>query len=127
MNKIVSLIIMGALITSIGILFFGLKPKDTPSGLNSEIKNGIQYVTIQAKGGYAPRVSAAKAGIPTKLIVKTRDTYDCSASLAIKPLQFQKILPSNGEEIVDIGVPQKNISLRGVCSMGMYSFVVNFN
>ena len=93
---------------------------------NSEIKDGIQYITIDAKGGYSPRVSSGKAGIPTKLIVKTNGTYDCSASLSIKSVGFQKILPKTGEEVIDLGTPKAGVPIRGVCGMGMYSFLVNF-
>ena len=93
---------------------------------NSEIKDGVQYITINAKGGYSPKSSLAKSGIPTKLIVKTDNTFDCSASLAIRSIRYQKILPQNGKETIDIGTPKAGDELRGVCSMGMYSFVVNF-
>jgi uncharacterized protein len=94
---------------------------------NSVIKDGIQYITIDAKGGYSPRSSNAKAGIPTKLIVKTNGTYDCSASLVIRSLGFQKILAQTGEEVIDIGTPKAGVPLQGVCGMGMYNFLINFS
>lgn len=94
---------------------------------NSEIKDGIQYITINAKGGYSPRVSKSVAGIPTKIIVKTNSTFDCSASLVIRSLNFQKILKQTGEEVIDAGIPTAGSSIQGVCGMGMYSFVINFN
>jgi uncharacterized protein len=90
-----------------------------------EIIDGIQYVTINARGGYSPRVSVAQAGIPTKLIVKTNNTFDCSLSLVIRSINYQKILAQTGEEIIDLGIP-KNSTLQGLCSMGMYSFTINF-
>ena len=93
---------------------------------NSEIKDGVQYITINAKGGYSPRVSTAKAGIPTKLIVKTNGTYDCSAALSIRSVGFQKVLQNTGEETIDLGAPVAGTPVRGVCGMGMYSFIINF-
>ena len=99
----------------------------TQSAQNVEVRDGVQYITIDAKGGYSPNVSTAKAGIPTKLIVKTNSTYDCSASLAIRSIGYQKILPQNGEEIIDIGTPKAGEPLQGVCSMGMYNFQINFS
>ena len=57
MNKTVSIIITSALILSIGIIFFGAS-KSTNNIVtgkvvqNSEIKEGIQYITVNAKGGY---------------------------------------------------------------------------
>lgn len=132
MNKTAFLIITFGLIIGIGILFFGGSKSSsenvsTESGQNVEIKDGVQYVAIDAKGGYSPRVSTAQANIPTKLIVKTNGTYDCSAAFVIRSIGYQKVLPQTGEEIIDIGTPQSESSLQGTCSMGMYNFVINFN
>ena len=94
------------------------------SGNNVEIKDGVQYVTINAKGGYSPKLSTIKPDMPTKLIVKTNGTYDCSASLAIRSVGFQKILPATSEEIIDVGTLAAGEKVQGVCSMGMYNFQV---
>lgn len=94
---------------------------------NAVIKDGIQYVTITARGGYQPRSSVAKAGIPTKLIMKTMGTYDCSAALVIRSLNYRSMLPNTGETVIEAGTPKGGDVLRGVCGMGMYSFVVTFN
>lgn len=130
MNKIASLIITVGLILGIGIVFFGQSKGDLDSTgaesvQNVEVKDGIQYVTINARGGYFPRASTAQANIPTKLIVKTNGTYDCSAALVIRSIGYQKILPPTGEEVIDLGTPQVE-TIQGLCSMGMYSFAVNF-
>jgi plastocyanin domain-containing protein len=132
MNKIASIIITLGLIVAVGVIFFGGSRNGTDSvsdqtPQNVEIREGIQYVTIKAKGGYSPKVSTVKAGIPTKLIVKTDGTYDCSASLVIRSVGYQKVLPQTGEEIIDLGVPVAGSKLQGTCSMGMYSFVINFS
>ncbi len=129
MNKIALSIIAAAVFVSLGIMFFNsAKPREsqeTNPPRNVEMRNGVQYVTIAARGGYSPRASVAKANVPTKLIVKTNGTYDCSAALIIRSIGYQKILPQNGEEVIDLGIPQSGI-LRGVCGMGMYSFTVDF-
>ena len=122
MNKIFSIIITLILIVGIGFIFAG----GSKSKNNSEIKDGVQYITINAKGGYSPKISTAKAGIPTKLIIKTNSTFDCSSSLVIRSLSYQKILQQTGEEIIDIGTPVTGVPLQGVCGMGMYSFLINF-
>lgn len=129
MNKTVSIIITLSLIVAVGIIFVGgSKTKNSGEIVqNSEIRDGIQYITIDAKGGYSPKLSTAKAGIPTKLIVKTNGTYDCSASLVIRDVGFHKILPQTGETEIDIGTKNIGETLQGLCSMGMYSFAVNFN
>ncbi len=125
MNKIALIIISLGLLLGLGFLFSD--GSDFQSVQNVEIKDGIQYVTISAKGGYSPNISMAKAEVPTKLIVKTEGTYDCSAALTIKSINYQKILPQNGETEIDIGIPKAGEPLRGVCGMGMYNFQVQFN
>jgi plastocyanin domain-containing protein len=131
MNKSASIIITLALVIGIGIIFLGnSKSNNNEAGVsaqNVEMRDGVQYVTVNAKGGYSPKVSTAKAGIPTKLVMKTDGTYDCSASLVIRSLGFQKILAQTGEEVIDLGTPEAGKPLQGLCGMGMYNFVVNFN
>jgi uncharacterized protein len=135
MNKTAIVIIVLGLIVGAGIIFVGKSKGDnvnveniqTEQVQNSEIKDGIQYITINARGGYSPKVSSGKAGIPTKLIVKTNGTYDCSAALSINSVGFHKILQNTGEEVIDLGIPKADQPIRGICGMGMYNFVVNFN
>lgn len=129
MNKTIYIVVSLVMLIGIGIVFGGSDDttKSTGAASNVEIRDGIQYVTVKAKGGYSPRVSTAKAGIPTKLIVKTDGTYDCSASLVIRSIGFQKILAQTGEEVIDVGTPKAGQPLQGLCGMGMYNFLVNFN
>lgn len=128
MNKTASIIITIGLIIALGVIFIGSSKSNTVAvdGQNVEMRDGVQYVTIEARGGYFPQQSVAKAGVPTKLIVKTDGTYDCSASLVIQSLNYQKILPQTGETEIDLGVPKAGEPLQGVCGMGMYSFEVEF-
>ncbi len=129
MNKTASIIITLALVIGLGIVFLGQSKNNsestTGSAQNVEIRDGVQYVTINARGGYSPKVTKAQANMPTKLIVKTNGTYDCSASLVIRSIGYQKILPQTGEELIDLGTPQAG-TVQGLCSMGMYNFAVNF-
>lgn len=94
---------------------------------NVEVREGIQYVSITARGGYSPRVTEIKAGLPTKLVVKTDGTYDCSSALVVRSVGFKKLLQPTGEEIIDLGTSQSGDKVQGVCSMGMYNFVINAN
>ena len=128
MNK-TSLIIIILILAAFSFLFILGSKNNTNNSTpieNGEIINGIQYITINAGGGYTPRISSAKAGIPTKLIVKTNGTYDCSSALVIRSLGFQKILPQTGKTEIDLGTPKAGTPLQGVCGMGMYNFIINF-
>lgn len=126
-NKTVSIIITLGLVIAIGIIFIDGSGKKSASGQNVEIKDGVQYVTVAAREGYSPNVSKAKAGIPTKIIMKTYGVYDCSLSLAIRSIGFQKILPPVGETEIDVGIKKAGETLQGICNMGMYSFSIDFS
>jgi len=132
-NIIISILISIAIV--FGSLFFLTKDSAadlTPSpdipkytiAENVEIKDGVQYITVKAGGGYSPRVSTVQAGISTKLIIKTNNTYDCTASLVIRQIGFQKILKPTGEEIIDLGILKSGENIQGLCSMGMYNFQI---
>lgn len=131
MDKTSSIIVIIVLLTIFGFVFFaGSKTNNARNSIsveNSEIRNGVQYITITAGGGYSPKISSAKAGIPTKLIMKTSGAYDCSLSLAIHSIGYQNILPQTGETEIDLGTPKAGEPLQGVCGMGMYNFLINFN
>lgn len=88
--------------------------------------DGKQVIDIRAKGGYSPRVVEAKAGVPTVLRVNTQSTFDCSASLVIPKLSYQKFLQPSATEEILIPAEQAQGTLQGLCSMGMYSFQIKF-
>ncbi len=92
---------------------------------NVSIKDGKQVIEILAKGGYSPKKSIAKAGIPTVIKFKTNGTYDCSSSVNLPSLNISKNLPGTGETEIEIG-SQEVGKLAGTCSMGMYFFEVDF-
>jgi|SRR3989344_7613647 len=123
MSKTVLIIITLGLVVALGIIFTSGKEE---SKQNVETRDGVQYVTILASGGYFPQVTEAKSDIPTKLIIKTNGAYDCSASLVINSIGYQKILPQTGNTEIDLGIPKRGEPLKGVCGMGMYSFKINF-
>jgi plastocyanin domain-containing protein len=94
-------------------------------GNNVSIVDGKQIIEIGARGGYSPRLSTAKAGIPTIVRFKTNGSFDCSSSVRIPSLNVSKLLPQTGLTDIDIGSP-KTGPLLGTCSMGMYRFEIDF-
>ena len=122
-NILISICVSAALIG--GTLYLiAQEPNPQEGGNNVEMRDGVQYVTVTAQGGYFPRLSDVQSGIPTKLIVRTNGTYDCSASLVIRDVGYQKILPATGEEVIDLGVLKSGQELQGMCGMGMYNFSI---
>lgn len=125
-----------ALVVIIVVGFFLAKGKNDGSVTNTlttdstsnavTIENGTQYITITAKGGYTPRTVTAKANTPTVIRMKSAGAFDCSASVVIPDLQFEKYLQP--QETAEIPVPLEKTqgTLKGLCSMGMYNFEIRF-
>lgn len=121
--------ILAAIILISGIFFIATyeNNSDTDTGNNVSIVNDQQIIEISARGGYFPRTSFAKAGIPTTIKVTTNGTYDCSAALVIPSIGYQKFLAASGVTNVEIPPQKSGTTIQGFCSMGMYNFDINFS
>ena len=125
----ISIIIAGVLIGGAIMLAGGNNGSNntSPDGSNVSIVDGKQIITISAKGGYSPKVTTAKAGIPTVIKMDTQGTFDCTSALTIPALGYNKNLPPSGETLIDVPPQKAGTTMRGLCAMGMYNFSVNFN
>ena len=85
-----------------------------------------QVITLTAKGGYSPKVTTAKADVPTVIKMVTKGTFDCSTSVSIPSLKYQTNLSPTGETLIDVPAQPKGSTLQGTCSMGMYNFSIKF-
>lgn len=92
---------------------------------NVTVVDGKQIIDVTAKGGYLPRKSVAKAGIPTTLRFNTNGTFDCSSAVRIPSMNVTQNLPASGNTDIDLGNPKLGI-LQGTCGMGMYPFEIEF-
>lgn len=131
MKTIISIILIAVVVIS-GLIFFNEKSlnsknPDSKTANNVSLVEGKQIITITAKGGYLPRISSAKADVPTTLKIDTKGTFDCSTALSIPSLNYYKNLPPTGETLIAVPPQKPGTSLKGICSMGMYNFSVNFN
>jgi len=99
--------------------------KSTTPANNVSMVDGKQVITINAKGGYQPSKSIAKAGVPTVIRFDTNGTFDCSSSIRIPSMNITKVLPQTGTTDIDIGTPEV-ATLQGTCGMGMYPFEIAF-
>lgn len=89
--------------------------------------SGKQILNLTAKGGYSPKSQIGKAGTPTILKVATKNTFDCSVALSIPSLGVSKYLPGTGVTDIEIPPQKSGTTLRGSCSMGMYTFNIKFS
>ena len=123
---IVSIVVAVVLIGGAFVLTRGNSGTDNSASANNvSIVDGKQIIEIRAKGGYQPRKSIAKAGMPTILRFNTAGTFDCSSSVRIPSLNISKGLPQSGSTDIDIGT-EKPGTLQGSCGMGMYPFEIEF-
>lgn len=95
------------------------------AGNNVTIVNGKQIIEIKAKGGYLPRISTAKANMPTVLRFDTNGTFDCSSTVRVPSMNISKTLPQTGSTDIAIGA-QPVGTFSGTCGMGMYPFEIDF-
>ena len=136
MNKKNIIIVISTLIIVVLIIIFSkqepktIKYDESASAQtispNVTTENGKQIIEINVKGGYTPRSTVAKAGIPTILRMKTNSAFDCSSSLRIPAINYFKNLEPTAVTDIDLPNEAAGATLQGVCSMGMYSFSIQF-
>jgi plastocyanin domain-containing protein len=125
---ILSLIIAVAIISG-AVLLAKSGNSDNPQNVPNAavISDGKQVIEIYAKGGYSPRVTIAKAGVPTLIKVNTRGTFDCSSALVIPDIGYRTNLPPSGITEIEVPAQKSGSILQGLCAMGMYSFQIHFS
>ena len=129
MKLTVASIILALIFIGGAIIFArnGAKTDTAVSQNNVSVADGKQIIEIDAKGGYSPSVTIAKANIPTVIKVKTQGTFDCSSALVIQSIGYRANLPPSGETLIEVPPQEAGSTLRGMCAMGMYNFSVKFN
>ena len=101
MNKQIILALMVTALLVGGAVVF--TKSDSPEKTLGEVYSativeGKQIIEIKANSGYSPRLISAKAGIQTTIKMETLNTFDCSASLVIPEISYQKFLKPTGTE-----------------------------
>lgn len=95
-----------------------LSETDDVESTATTVSAGRQEVLITATdSGYSPQVTAATAGIPTTLVVRSDGAAGCVRSFVIGDLQT--VLPENGDTRIDLGTPSAG-TVRYACGMGMF-------
>ncbi len=127
--KVLSISLAVALVIILGAVVFTMEKggdmREASRENNVHMEGATQIIEIDAKGGYVPRQSIAKAGVPTVIRFNTTATFDCSASVRIPSMDISKTLPQTGTTDIDIGTHEVG-PLEGSCGMGMYPFEVVF-
>ncbi len=88
------------------------------------VRNGFQEATIDVlSNGYSPSTLVLKEGLPTKLTLRTNDTYSCAIAFRIPALKMGVNLNPTGSRVLDLPKLSKG-SYSYTCSMGMYQGVI---
>lgn len=88
------------------------------------VSDGAQVVEIIAvTGAYRPPNVAARAGVPTTLLVRSQNAKGCVRALVVPSRGIEETLPVSGETRIDLGVLEPG-TLEYSCSMGMYTGVI---
>ena len=83
--------------------------------------NGVQVLRIDAlSSGYSPQSIAARAGVPTKIVIHTDNTRSCIVYTTFPSIGKQVALPDTGDTEVDLGTLAAG-EVPISCSMGMYT------
>ncbi len=83
--------------------------------------DGVQQVIVTAvTGAYRPSHIQVTAGLPTRLIVRSRDAEGCVRAFVIPDRNLQKILPVDGDTVIELGTLAPG-RLSYSCGMGMYT------
>lgn len=128
-TTVISIIIVAILIGGAIMLARGDKNSRNIGMRNADnvsVVDGKQIITINAKGGYSPRMTIARADVPTVIKIDTQGTFDCSSAVRIPSLGYHNNLPPSGETIIDVPPQKAGATVRGLCAMAMYNFTVDF-
>lgn len=98
-----------------------------PNINNVSIVDGKQIIEIGAKGGYSPRITTAKANMPSIIRMSTKGSFDCSSAVSIPGLGYRANLPPTGTTDIEVPPQKPGSALQGLCAMGMYNFQIKFN
>ncbi len=84
-------------------------------------KSGFQEVNVYVtNSGYKSDVNTLKIGVPVRLTLISDNTRNCTRSFSIPSLNYFKLLPVSGKEIIEF-TPDKLGVFVYTCSMGMYT------
>ena len=85
---------------------------------------GVQLIRVDVgESSYTPSRVRARPGVPTRLILRTKDIRGCTSGIVIPAAGIERSLPPTGETSIDLGTLKPG-RLEYVCSAGMYHGVI---
>lgn len=93
------IVIVVAILLTVGILWLALAPKKT---VRATMKQGVQEIVIDVKGGYSPASIELEAGIPARLIFDRQESGECSSHVVFPDFGIDKALPAFSSTAVQL-------------------------
>ena len=82
--------------------------------------DGVQQLVITVRPrSYSPAHLAARAGVPTRLVLRSAGASGCTSAVVFPSLGVERMLPDNGDTVIDVGRLRAGTH-RYSCAMGMY-------
>ena len=116
MNSTDIAVIAGAVIASLGLLWFFFGSR-IPAHV-AERADDVQKVTVVLSGGYDPQRIQAVAGIPLQIDFDRRESGDCTSRVVFPELGISRSLPAYEHTTVEF-VPQQVGEFGFSCAMNM--------
>jgi uncharacterized protein len=101
--------------------------RQEPSSSDPSPSADGQLILQVKNNGYFPETLYARANQPTTLTMITQNTVSCSRDFVIPALDYYALLPSTGQETVEIPPQEPGTIIRFTCSMGMYTGQIEFD
>lgn len=103
-----------------GSMADGAMPMEPDASTVTMDAAGIQHVLIKVgETSYTPSRVAVRAGIPTRLTLRTKGIDGCTSGIVIPSAGIERSLPPTGDTVVDLGKLDPG-RLDYTCSIGMY-------
>ncbi|MBI5705745.1 MAG: cupredoxin domain-containing protein [Armatimonadetes bacterium] len=87
--------------------------------VEAKVKNGVQFASVVADGGYQPGTVTAKAGMRLELTFTLGKRPGCASTVSFPGLKIKKSIPA-GKGVVIKFTPAKAGEVPFECGMGMY-------
>jgi hypothetical protein len=82
--------------------------------------DGVQELVITVRPrSYSPPHLAVRAGVPTRLVLRSDGATGCTSAVVFPSLHVERMLPVDGDTVVDVGRLRAGTH-RYSCAMGMY-------
>jgi P-type Cu+ transporter len=102
-----------AAIAALYVFFFGRR-----EATSAALRDGVQEVEVEVKGGYSPNLIRARQGVPLRLVFDRQEAGECTARVVFPDLGVTRSLPPFARTTVDL-MPEQAGEFGFACGMNM--------